>query len=124
MRATLSLALLLLAASASADTPHVVTPLPNASFLPQGQLADSPFLPGMNLANRTEPANCRTKIETVNETPRLRKLDRPSASPDNPLFIYAVDTRVDGCRVMLAVGGGLLASPAPVDGDGRMMPAK
>jgi len=43
-----------------------------------------------------EPANCRDRIHTVREDRGLPKLERDTASPDEPLFVAAVDKRIDG----------------------------
>lgn len=44
---------------------------------------------------------CRDRIQTVREERGLPKLDRGNASKEEPLFIAAVDKRIDGCSVMV-----------------------
>jgi hypothetical protein len=48
-----------------------------------------------------EPANCRDRIHAVREERSLPKLERDTASPDEPLFIAAVDKRIGGCSVLV-----------------------
>jgi hypothetical protein len=44
---------------------------------------------------------CRDRIHTVREELGLPALGREHADPDQPLFIAAVDHRIDGCSVMV-----------------------
>ena len=44
---------------------------------------------------------CRDRIEQVREERGLPRLDRQTATPDQPYFIAAVDHRIDGCSVMV-----------------------
>lgn len=44
---------------------------------------------------------CRDRIQEVREERGLPALDRGTASPDEALFIAAVDKRIDGCSVMV-----------------------
>jgi hypothetical protein len=82
MRIVLSLAALLLA-TAAAPAPRVIPSDDPSEFV----------------AN--QPANGRDRIETVRDERGLPKLDRENAAPDQPLFIAAVDRRIDGCAVMV-----------------------
>ena len=44
---------------------------------------------------------CRDRIHEVRAELGLPRLQRETASPDEPLFIAAVDKRVDGCSVLV-----------------------
>ena len=46
-------------------------------------------------------AVCRDRIHTVREERGLPVIERGTADPDEPLFIAAVDHRIDGCSVMV-----------------------
>ena len=44
---------------------------------------------------------CRDRIHTVRSERGLPSLGRDSADPEEPLFIAAVDHRIDGCSVLV-----------------------
>ncbi len=48
-----------------------------------------------------DPANCRDRIRKVREDRDFPKLQRETASPDEPLLIAAVDHRVNGCSALV-----------------------
>jgi hypothetical protein len=82
--------------------------------------------PEVKLSARS-PEFCRDRITMAREAagqPPL--LDREPASPDKPHRIYAVDKRIDGCSVMVAMGNpdDIRPLPAPSEGTVIMMPAK
>ena len=64
--------------------PVVVEPVPDAQLAPaEGRIP------------------CRDTIHTVREERGLPRLQRDTASPDEPLLIAAVDHRINGCSVMV-----------------------
>jgi hypothetical protein len=69
---------------------------------------------------------CRDRIEMVREERGLPKLERHTASPDEPLMIAAVDKRIDGCAVMVMHGNASDIRPLPEfeEGPGQLMPAR
>jgi hypothetical protein len=70
--------------------------------------------------------NCRDRIVLVREERGLPKLERDTASPDEPLLIAAVDKRIDGCAVMVMHGNTSDVRPLPEfqEGSGQLMPAR
>jgi len=46
-------------------------------------------------------AVCRDRIHTVREERGLPAIERDTADSEEPLFIAAVDHRIDGCSVMV-----------------------
>jgi hypothetical protein len=70
--------------------------------------------------------NCRDRIVLVREELGLPKLERDTASPDEPLLIAAVDKRIDGCAVMVMHGNTSDVRPLPEfqKGPGQLMPAR
>jgi hypothetical protein len=89
MRVAVSLIAVTLATGAAAETaraPQLVPPEP---------------VPGTSSARTDQKAVCNDRIELVRQERGLPKLQRDTASPDEPLLIAAVDRRVDGCSVMV-----------------------
>ena len=99
MRMILSLSALVLSVGASAAPPQAVA---------SAEVSRTPALPntlpkGFN-SSRNEadsPVNCQGRIETARAERGLPKLDRDTAKPGEPLFIAAVDKRIDGCEVLV-----------------------
>jgi hypothetical protein len=85
MRLALLLIALACATGAAADAPRPATPEVRARA------------PSMSSAGRV----CRDRIEQVRAASGLPTLDRGNAAPDQALLIAAVDTRIDGCSVMV-----------------------
>lgn len=90
---------------------------------------DSQTVPDVDLedAQGYEPGkNCRDRIVLVREERGLPKLERDTASPDEPLIIAAVDKRIDGCAVMLMHGNMSDVRPLPEfqEGHGQLIPAR
>jgi hypothetical protein len=73
-----------------------------------------------------EPANCRDRIHAVREERGLPRLQRETASPDEPLFIAAVDKRIGGCSVLVMRENlsDIRLLPAAPAGPPRLMPAR
>ena len=69
---------------------------------------------------------CRDRIEQVREERGLPRLDRQTATPDQPYFIAAVDHRIDGCSVIVMRSNTADVRPLPANPDGRgaLMPAR
>ena len=57
--------------------------------------------PGAGLAPPPSTAVCRDRIQEVRDERGLPQLERGTASPAEPLFIAAVDKRIDGCSVLV-----------------------
>ena len=109
MRAVLPLIALLLATSASAQN-----------------RADSPpvtVLPGPVFGGDGSSAVCRDRIQEVRRDSGKPALQR-DASPQDPLFIAAVDKRVGGCSVLAMRNDTSDIRPLPEPGEHRLMPAK
>lgn len=71
-------------------------------------------------------AVCRDRIHEAREARGLQRLpDRP-VSPDEPLFIAAVDQRVGGCSVLVMRSNTAEIRPLPTApaGPARLMPAR
>ena len=110
MRVALSLAALLPATGAM--------PPPEAPA-PEIRMAQ----PAPGLSSRV----CRDRIHEVREDLGLPRLDRDTASPDEPLFIAAVDKRIDGCSVMVMRDNLADMRPLPAPDNGplfRPIPAQ
>jgi hypothetical protein len=58
-------------------------------------------VPGAFAAQADPRAVCRDRIHEVRQDRGLPMLQRDTAKPDEPLFIAAVDKRIDGCSVMV-----------------------
>lgn len=104
MRVALPLAALLLATGAiplpEAPAPGIVLAQPNAS-----------------LSTRV----CRDRIHEVREDLGLPGIERETASPDEPLFIAAVDKRIDGCSVMVMRDNTADVRPLPSPDNGPLL---
>ena len=88
MRATFPLIALTLATGATAEppapAPGLVDPAPESPLtLPEGRIP------------------CRDTIHAVREERGLPRLQRETASRDEPLLIAAIDHRINGCSVMV-----------------------
>jgi hypothetical protein len=129
MRAMLLLPVLLLSVSASAENSHSVidhspaillsgfveragssvvdrSPMLRLEGLPKSKLPQaldrSPILrKGDEITDPSATAVCRDRIEKAREERGLPKLRGDKASPDEPLFIAAVDKRIGGCSVLV-----------------------
>lgn len=64
---------------------------------------------------------CRDRIHEVREELGLPRLDRGTASPDEPLFIAAVDKRIDGCSVMVMRDNTADMRPLPAPDRGPLL---
>ncbi len=65
--------------------------------------APHPIVPTEMLAGPPGPGEpvCRDVIHEAREDRGLPKLDEKEASADEPLFIAAVDKRIDGCSMLV-----------------------
>jgi len=72
-----------------------------------------------------EPANCRDRIHAVRDERGLPRLERDTASPEEPLFIAAVEKRINGCSVLVMRENLSDVRPLPAlpEGPPRLMPA-
>jgi len=67
---------------------------------------------------------CRDRIQQVRRELGKPVLDRDNTPPQAPLFIAAVDKRIDGCSVMVMRNDTSDFRPLPAEGEARMMPAR
>lgn len=58
--------------------------------------------------------NCRDRIHQVREERGLPELDRETIDPDEPMLIWAIDRREDGCSVMVVKDNPEDIRPIPV----------
>lgn len=58
-------------------------------------------------------AECRDRIRQAREELGKPELQRETADPDEPLMIWAVDRRIDGCGVMVMKGDAADIRPIP-----------
>jgi hypothetical protein len=109
MRVALSLIAITLATGAAAQSvraPQAVPPEP---------------VPGASSARTDQKAVCNDRIELVRQERGLPKLQRDTATPDEPLLIAAVDQRIDGCSVMVMYNDTSDVRPLPApQGEARV----
>jgi hypothetical protein len=110
MRVIVPLTALLLATGAAASPTGEAVPPPDPSIRSEAG-------PG---SARTV---CRDRIQEARRELRKPTLDR-DAAPRQPLFIAAVDKRIDGCEVMVMRNDTSDFRPLPEQGEARMMPAR
>ena len=80
-------------------------------------------VPGTLTTRTDQAAVCRDRIELVRQERGLPKLQRDTASPDEPLLIAAVDQRIGGCSVMVMRNDTSDIRPLPTeDGPARLQP--
>ena len=58
-------------------------------------------LPHARATSAQSERHCGDAVSDVREDRGLPRLDRRTASPEEPLFYAAVDHRVDGCTVLV-----------------------
>ena len=83
----------------------------------------TPPLMGPVIGAEGSSAVCRDRIHEVRRELGKPALDR-DARPDEPLFIAAVDKRIDGCSVMVMRNDTSDIRPLPAPQEHRMMPAR
>jgi hypothetical protein len=110
MRVAVPLIALLLTTAASAQQSAPVQ-------LPPGSLT------GLVLAPPNPSPVCRDRIQEVRRELGKPDLER-DASPEDPLFIAAVDKRIGGCSVMVMRNDTSDIRPLPAPQEHRLMPAK
>ena len=103
MRVVLPLLALILTTAAAPQTPPVVP------------------APGTAIEQPPAEAVCRDRIIQARQERGLPPLRRETATPDEPLFIAAVDKRIDGCSVLVMRNNTSDIRPLPVIEDkGRL----
>lgn len=112
MRVAVPLIALILTTGAEAPDAVQVRPAPEAA----------PTI-GRVLDPSNPDAVCRDRIQEVRRELGLPAIER-DASPQNPLFIAAVDKRIDGCSVMVMRNDTSDIRPLPAPQEHRLMPAK
>lgn len=108
MRIAPSLIVLTLATGALAEStsaPSAVPPEP---------------VPGTQSAATDSEVACRDRIQMVRQHRGLPKLQRDTASPDEPLLIAAVDHRIGGCSVMVMRNDTADVRPLPRPGEAKL----
>ncbi|WP_305096063.1 hypothetical protein [Croceibacterium aestuarii] len=104
------LALAALTACTAGSPPPSGGPVPTIERLEGPSAADS--------------ANCRDKVYRVREERGLPALDKKGADPAEPLFIAAVDKRIDGCAVLVMRNDTSDIRPLPEPEAPAMRPAQ
>ena len=77
-------------------------------------------VPGALTARTDQKVACRDRIELVRQERGLPKLQRDTARPDEPLFIAAVDKRIDGCSVLVMRENRADVRPLPAPDSGPL----
>ena len=101
-----------------------------AGFAPERMpLAGQPSYeePARAWSSIEEPAarqRCRDRIEQARAASGKPKLERDATHPDEPLMMYAVDRRVDGCGVLVPVADPSDIRQAPAPRTPQIIPAK
>lgn len=67
---------------------------------------------------------CRDRIAQVRADEGKPRLEREPASPDQPLLMYAVDHRVDGCAVLVPVSDPADIRQSTLPGKLEIIPAR
>jgi hypothetical protein len=70
---------------------------------------------------RPDDVICRDRIHKAREESNQRPLDREPATEEEPLLIWAVDRREDGCAVLVAKGDPDDIRPIPRIEDGDLL---
>ncbi len=110
-----SIAPIVLFALLGAAPPHPVTSLPTYQ---------APAAPWASVDHAQELKACRDRIEQVRAASGKPELDRSPADPDKPLLIYAVDTRIDDCGVIIPVADPSDIRESPPPGRPQLVPAR
>lgn len=84
---------------------------------------EEPARPWTSVEQAERLRECRDRIEQVRAAAGKPKLEREPANPDKPLLMYAVDTRIDDCGVIVPVADPSDLRQAPPPGIARMIPA-
>ena len=117
-------ALLFLGAAAAAEIPSATTQAP--ALAPNSTVEAGPLVRfDRGVPASDESRSCRDRIQTAREERGLPILERKTASPEEPLFIAAVDKRIDCCSVLVMRNNTSDIRPLPtVEGDGKLTPAR
>jgi hypothetical protein len=109
MRVVLPLIVLTLATGALAESPGAPPPVPPEP------------VPGTLSAATDSEVVCSDRIHEVRQERGLPKLQRDTASLDEPLLIAAVDHRIGGCSVLVLRNNTADVRPIPApDGEPRV----
>jgi len=123
MRNAIPLIALLFATGAAAEN-RVESPVPLAPTQALGPEAAPLAIPqGPVIGAQGSTPVCRDTIQEVRRDSGKPVLDRDT-SPEEPLFIAAVDKRVGGCSVIVMRNDTSDIRPLPEPGEHRLMPAK
>lgn len=108
-------AALLTSSVASASPP--AAPLDHPAY-------EAPAKPWTSVQQAARERRCRDRIEQARADAGNPKLERKTASPDEPLLMYAVDHRVDGCGVIVPVNDPADIRQGPEPGRPEVIPAR
>ena len=104
-------------------SPLLVSATPPAVMLDQPAY-EAPAKPWSSVEEAERQRRCRDRIEQVRAEAGKPNLEREAASPDEPLLMYAVDHRVDGCGVLVPVADRADIRQSPEPGAPRIVPAR
>lgn len=82
-----------------------------------------PARPWTSVEQAERERECRDKIELAREKLGHPELEKAPSSPDRSFLMHAVDTRIDGCGVIVPVADPTDLREAPPPGAPRFMPA-
>ena len=85
---------------------------------------EEPSHPWTSVEEAEERKTCRDRIERARAEARKPPLDNAPADADKPILHYAVDRRVDGCRVLVPVADPGKMLPVPETGRAKVIPAE
>lgn len=85
---------------------------------------EAPARPWSSVEQAERERRCRDRIEQARAEAGKPKLEREPAKPDEPLLIYAVDHRVDGCGVLVPVADPSDIRQSPEPGPPELIPAR
>lgn len=84
----------------------------------------APAQPWSSVEDADKAHDCRNRIEQVRSKAGKPQLERGPAKFDEPLLVYAVDQRVDGCGVLVPVADPADLRQAPEPNRPEIIPAR
>ncbi len=98
-----------------------------AASVPPAQMDNpafrEPVRPWPSLEHVEREKYCHDRIQKARAAAGKPELAPAPADPDNPLLMYAVDTRIDGCGVMVPVANPAAWRQSPLPGKPEVIPA-
>lgn len=83
-----------------------------------------PARPWTSVEQAERARECRDRIEQVLGAAGEPERNRSPADPDKPLLMYAVDTRIDDCGVIIPVADPSDIRQGPPPGRPQLIPAR